>query len=159
MKITAAERSSLIKLAASLPEGSEERRAILKGLKQAWDWKPWVKLTQGVSLPGGWAVAGRGSQPEDVFHSDRDRSISFAFSPSLSDYRWPFRKPTLWLGSESWEDGQVVAPVAATWTGNPAKDLPVWEKAVGAAIQAFKKGGLDREAVIAALPGAKWQSY
>ncbi len=35
MKITATERSSLIKLAASLPEGSDERRGILARLRRA----------------------------------------------------------------------------------------------------------------------------
>ena len=35
MKLTASDRSALIKLAGSLPSGSEERRAILAGLKSA----------------------------------------------------------------------------------------------------------------------------
>ena len=34
-KLTASDRSSLIKLASSLEKGSDERRAILAGLKQA----------------------------------------------------------------------------------------------------------------------------
>ena len=43
--LTASDRTSLIRLASSLPAGSAERKAILAGLKKAWP-------TQGVGGPG-----------------------------------------------------------------------------------------------------------
>jgi hypothetical protein len=51
MKLTASDRSSLIKLASSLPKGSEERRVILLGLSKAAvsgmndAWSGWLKYS------------------------------------------------------------------------------------------------------------------
>jgi hypothetical protein len=59
MDITASDRSTLIRVASSLPKGSEERRAILAGLRQAEE--KWIQ--DAVKRPG--ALSKRLGIPED----------------------------------------------------------------------------------------------
>jgi len=132
MNLTASDRSSLIRLASSLPKGSDERRAILAGLTKtsSIDWESLREWTDAILAKypsvSGWKTwrepsAGATASPK----SWRDEeSVSFAFHPSEEEY---FRsgRPTLWttIGGV-----QTALPVAVRWTGDFEKDSKTWLK-------------------------------
>ncbi len=68
--LTAADRSALIRLASTMPAGSDERKAILAGLKGAS--RNWRNLEQRLSRAFGWEA----SQPGEytIFLSEPDES-------------------------------------------------------------------------------------
>lgn len=104
-KLTASDRSALIRLASSLPKGSEERRAILAGL---------VKGHPELGIPDSYEVKGGG--------------YTFDFSPVVeADDDWKDRKGDvrLTVSQGGSERVHMVLPKSgfATFAGEMAKAI------------------------------------